>query len=164
MSYIYLIKEENGRIKIGYSNDVESRLNSLKSSSPYDMEILYSARIPTAREVEATLHRLFGNKRKRGEWFDLDDRDVAEIRSLLKDLDKLVTDIPTEVLTAEEVHFDKVTDIQKIAINGLMKQHDTTFSRIVEEALSPRTGALPNDIDDLSYQSAVTIIKYWNGI
>jgi hypothetical protein len=32
--------------------------------------------------LETELHRRFADKRKRGEWFELDDNDVAEIRNM----------------------------------------------------------------------------------
>lgn len=66
---VYFIREKSsGRIKIGYSKNFKSRINSLKTSSPGGLEILLVERGDLKREAE--LHQRFKKYRQHGEWFD----------------------------------------------------------------------------------------------
>jgi len=65
-----------------------------------------------------------------------------------------------------------ITDVQKVAIQGLLQIKSSMFGdmpeterfvKLVEEALG-RADNLPKKPDDLTYQDAVTVIKYGNEI
>jgi len=70
------MKSENGLHKIGISNDVDRRLQSL-STGPVAIELLWSKEMPDAAQVESDWHITFQAHRVRGEWFDLDENQVA---------------------------------------------------------------------------------------
>lgn len=78
--YIYLVRAENGLIKIGYSEDVQRRFNLLNTSSPVALELLWFLKSARARAIEAKLHNLYASKRIRGEWFALTIDDVEQIK------------------------------------------------------------------------------------
>lgn len=67
---IYFLKA-NDRVKIGYSHDPVSRIASLQTSSPYDLETLLL--IDGTLDEEKELHTKFSMKRRSGEWFELDE-------------------------------------------------------------------------------------------
>ena len=83
--YIYLIQAANGLTKIGKSADVHKRLNQIKANSPVDVKLIYSKFVKDADAEEKWLHKLYSGQRIRGEWFRLDDLDVADIRESLQD-------------------------------------------------------------------------------
>lgn len=56
---------------------------------------------------------------------------------------------------------EKLTSVQKVAIETVMSVNDLKFDELVNKALQ-REGALPESIDDVSYFDAVTIIQYGN--
>ncbi len=77
---------------------------------------------------------------------------------------------PTEIMQESGAH--KITDVQKVAIQGLLQikkslfgdiPENMRFSKLVSDALG-RAENLPKKPEDLSYQDAVTVIKYGNDI
>jgi len=73
---VYFIR--NGSfIKIGISVDPWKRLSSLQTGNPEPLEML--AIMPGSDDLEAGLHRAFGQYMKRGEWFAENDELLAFI-------------------------------------------------------------------------------------
>lgn len=67
-SVVYFIQvNQSGPIKIGYSTSVSSRLESLRISSPYDLNLLGT--IKGGKSAEQKLHKRFKHLHIRGEWF-----------------------------------------------------------------------------------------------
>jgi hypothetical protein len=67
--FVYAIEAVTLRsIKIGYSNDVESRLRNLQVGSPDKLEII--AAWPGIPDDEYRIHKFLKAWRKHGEWFD----------------------------------------------------------------------------------------------
>ena len=76
----------NGYYKIGISNKPEYREKTLQSEKP-TIELLTCKKYPTrkiAEAIESALHSAYSQQRIRGEWFNLDDVDVATIIETLK--------------------------------------------------------------------------------
>lgn len=84
--FVYLMKDEsNGFYKIGISNKPEYRERTLQSEKP-TIVLLKAKEYPTrtiAEAIESALHKAYGEKRLRGEWFELDEKDVKDIESTL---------------------------------------------------------------------------------
>lgn len=68
MSYVYLIGDEAGRVKIGLAIDPQKRLRQLQTGSSSKLRIL--ATLPGDREDEQHLHKMFRAERRQGEWFE----------------------------------------------------------------------------------------------
>ena len=85
--YVYLMRDNtNGYHKIGISNKPEFRERTLQSEKP-SIELLASKKYPTrkiAEAIESALHTAYSQQRLRGEWFNLEDADVAAIIETLK--------------------------------------------------------------------------------
>lgn len=85
--YVYLMRDNtNGYHKIGISNKPEYREKTLQSEKP-SIEMLACKKFPTrkiAEAIESALHTAYSQQRIRGEWFNLDDEDVAAIIETLK--------------------------------------------------------------------------------
>jgi hypothetical protein len=76
---VYFIKSgDDGLIKIGWTNDVDSRLATLQTGSPEVLSLL--ALVIGAQADERRLHQKFAHLRVRGEWF----QDCAEIREYIR--------------------------------------------------------------------------------
>lgn len=80
--FVYIMKDEsNGFYKIGISNKPEYRERTLQSEKP-TIVLLKSKEFPTrtiAEAIESALHKAYGEKRLRGEWFELDNKDVDDV-------------------------------------------------------------------------------------
>jgi hypothetical protein len=72
-------------------------------------------------------------------------------------------DVPFNNQTQEvkEDSVEKLTSVQKVAIETVMSVNNLKFDELVNKALQ-RQGTLPPKIDDVSYLDAVTIIQYGN--
>jgi regulator of replication initiation timing len=84
--YLYLMKDFNtGYYKIGISNSPEYREKTLQSEKP-TIEMICNKKYVSRRmaaSFEQALHKTFSEKRVRGEWFELNQNDVEEIKSTL---------------------------------------------------------------------------------
>lgn len=80
--YVYFIQgESGGPIKIGYTNDVKKRVNTLQTGHPDTLRVLVV--IPGSVKTEEEYHRKHGDARLRGEWFKPTEKLLTEI-SVLK--------------------------------------------------------------------------------
>lgn len=79
--YVYLF-QCRGLYKIGFSFYPDKRLRSLQTGSAHPIRLVHVIRTPLFRQIEKALHRRFSGRRVRREWFELDHRDIAYIRSL----------------------------------------------------------------------------------
>lgn len=85
--YVYLMVDTaNGYHKIGMSNNPEYRERTLQSEKPTIEKVCarqYPSRI-IAEAIESALHKAFGEKRLRGEWFDLTQEEVEMLKATLR--------------------------------------------------------------------------------
>lgn len=85
--YVYLMLDTiNGYYKIGISNKPDYRERTLQSEKP-SIEMVACKKFPTrkiALSIESALHSAYRQQRVRGEWFNLNDEDVAAIIETLK--------------------------------------------------------------------------------
>lgn len=80
--FIYLMRDNrNGKTKIGFSKKPEYRESTLQSEQP-DIELFFTAKGGPAKEKE--LHEKYSKYRFRGEWFDLPEECILEIKGALK--------------------------------------------------------------------------------
>lgn len=86
--YVYLMKDlRNNAHKIGISVNPLKRERTLQSEQPKTELLAIKKYInrKIALAIEKALHDIYSHKRKRGEWFDLDSEDVAELCATLDD-------------------------------------------------------------------------------
>lgn len=68
--------------KIGYSNNIEKRLQTLQVSSPFNLSVIWQLKIWFPQEAERYLHQLFKEKKVKNEWFMLSQDDLDVIKNL----------------------------------------------------------------------------------
>ncbi len=82
--FVYVIRdvEVTGYYKIGRTFKMQHRFRQFACALPFKCEFIFH--IPTVEmsTLELRLHKKFADKRKKGEWFDLNDADLKYIRSL----------------------------------------------------------------------------------
>lgn len=68
--YVYIVEmETTGYIKIGVASNIQKRLSSMQSSSPFKMLLLGCIKKEDAYKYEAKVHEKYKQFRVRGEWF-----------------------------------------------------------------------------------------------
>jgi hypothetical protein len=75
--FVYVVRSATGLYKIGKSKDPENRLKALFISSPIELELIRKIETDDMHALEYELHLRFSEKRVQGEWFKLDDADLA---------------------------------------------------------------------------------------
>lgn len=67
--FIYFVQmlNEDGFIKIGFSNNVKKRIGSLQVGMPYELEVVVI--LDAYSEIEGIVHDFFIERWIRGEWF-----------------------------------------------------------------------------------------------
>lgn len=85
--YVYLMKDvANGFHKIGISNNPEYREGTLQSEKP-TIELVCAKQFPSrtiAKAIESALHKTYETKHLRGEWFQLEAKDIVDIMATLQ--------------------------------------------------------------------------------
>lgn len=81
--YVYLLRCGE-HYKIGFSEQPRKRLQQLRTGSPHPIVLEHELKTTFFKSIEQQLHRRFAHKRGEGEWFNLNDEDVAYIKSLDK--------------------------------------------------------------------------------
>lgn len=77
--YVYVIKDISvtGYYKIGRTNNPVRRLGRFEVVLPFDLHIFAIIRCVDMTVLEGQLHQHFKDKRKSGEWFDLNNADLS---------------------------------------------------------------------------------------
>lgn len=87
MPVYFIAENENDnfqflRVKIGRSNSIFRRLNTLKTGSPYDLKLMGWIESLDESSLEHALHKKYEDKKIRLEWFHLDPGVVlSELKS-----------------------------------------------------------------------------------
>lgn len=81
VGYVYLIWSQYG-YKIGKAVNVQSRTKLFEVKLPFPIRVEHYAKFDDYTQAERTLHLHFNEKRMEGEWFSLNDEDVAFIKTL----------------------------------------------------------------------------------
>lgn len=78
--HIYFLKCLSTNLyKIGYSSDIDTRIKNLKNSSSTKLEVIKLVESNDCIIDEREYHKLLAEKRKYGEWFELDTSDLNNI-------------------------------------------------------------------------------------
>lgn len=140
--YTYLIT--NGReYKIGITTKTpQSRVVELQTGSPTKITISGYSYNSNALEMEIELHRMFASKRLEGEWFALNNDDVAIIHHYFETnyLDEYFAPLSAKGVEAskrEATEFEelivKLTKLKLKVSKVEFPNHSTTFDDILEE-------------------------------
>jgi hypothetical protein len=81
--YVYLVHCLGTEFyKIGMSKiDYEARLSTMQSGCPYELILVDAIHSTRYKSMEIALHHMLKAKRVRGEWFNLDESSLKEIKS-----------------------------------------------------------------------------------
>lgn len=78
--FIYLLCGA-GYYKIGLSKNVDKRITKIAPKMPFEVELVHTIETDDMEKAERFLHEKFADKRTKGEWFELDEADMAWIRA-----------------------------------------------------------------------------------
>lgn len=91
MGYVYLLESSNedGTIyKIGYTkNDVKKRIEKLQTGNPYEIKEVCSFKTKYNQKLERAIHNRYSHCRLKGEWFNLNLKDVTSFVNMCVQLE-----------------------------------------------------------------------------
>lgn len=79
--YVYVIQDGSGLCKIGRTQDVQKRIQSLSTGSSSELTLVVAWSCDDAGEREAALHAEWKEQHVRGEWFRIPDHVLTGWRS-----------------------------------------------------------------------------------
>lgn len=86
--YVYFVGMRNNEslVKIGHTKrDVQARINSMQTSTPFKLVLLYKVKSNDCLWLEKKLHDHFIRQRYRGEWFKINHNEViSQYRNFVK--------------------------------------------------------------------------------
>jgi len=84
--FVYIIQSgRDSYYKVGFSAaNPQRRLASMQVSTPEELTLVYYIESDRAATIEKLIHSMLRNNHIRGEWFNLDDRDLAWLKTKLK--------------------------------------------------------------------------------
>lgn len=77
--FVYLIADDYGRIKIGKAKNIENRIKQF-SILPFKPKLIHVIKTNDYTLTEKLLHEKYHHKRISGEWFDLCENDIRDIK------------------------------------------------------------------------------------
>jgi hypothetical protein len=94
MGYVYLIGEvdNEGKYKIGSTRakDVNKRLKELQTGNSSELFIKHSYETEHPFKLEKMLHNRFKSLNLIGEWFDLNEDDIRNFKSICEEKEKII--------------------------------------------------------------------------
>lgn len=69
--YLYVIKDDQGERKLGFSLNPEKRIQALQTGNSHTLRLEYTLPVRDKRSAEKALHSLFPANHVRGEWFTI---------------------------------------------------------------------------------------------
>ena len=80
--YVYFVQEHmNGSFKIGKTKHVERRMNVFGVKLPFENRLIHLIASGNHHQTEVAFHKHFADKRLEGEWFALNQQDVAWLKA-----------------------------------------------------------------------------------
>ena len=103
------------RFKIGWSTDIEKRINSIKTGCPYPTKLVCVI-VSEDCKIERQIHELFSDCRVHGEWFVIEDSGI-EFLCNATEADILSVNIAQFILSKDlSVFFDE-SKVESIRLN-----------------------------------------------
>ena len=95
MGYIYLLNcwdgEERYKIGVTKHENITKRIKQLQTGNPEEIIELNKFESDNYHKVETMLHRYYGTKHKKGEWFSLEPKQVFEFTERCEKFDGMIT-------------------------------------------------------------------------
>lgn len=79
--YVYVVKSPTGYYKIGRTKSPEDRLKTFEVKLPFEVEYVHLISTSDMVSTESDIHKYFAAKRTNGEWFALDEQDLAILQA-----------------------------------------------------------------------------------
>lgn len=77
--YIYVITDGQNNYKVGSTKDIENRISYMQTGNAFELKLYAQWLLYDYENAEKILHEFLSDKRIRGEWFKLEEKDIHEM-------------------------------------------------------------------------------------
>lgn len=121
---VYIILADNGKVKIGRTKDVKTRLSALKHSGGFEINDYYNTEYcSNAYYIEKEMHKHYSEFKKIGEWFEISFPESVEYLKLIfsenadfeTEYQRIITPQDIDRLTSEEFKTQKCISTVEIS-------------------------------------------------
>ena len=125
MDYLYIVYNRKTKLtKIGITENLERRISQIENGIGGGVEFIAWSKFKSAEKTEKFLHSIFQEKRKSGEWFNLDKNEIDYLIDvwegifdpLLKDEGKLKN------ITYDELPIQTIAGLSFVYCNNPLKK------------------------------------------
>ena len=95
IGYVYFIQDQDsGTVKIGRAKDLERRMDIFSKKYTFPIKLIQFIYTLNYEKIEMAFHRHYGNKRREGEWFALNEADIVQIKERVfpKEIEALIVE------------------------------------------------------------------------
>jgi len=89
--YVYLIRGNDGKYKIGIAKNPTQRIKQLQTGNSDTLQLIETYQTENASKIESALHHQYNYVRNHGEWFDLSISDEVSFKQKCEQIDKSIT-------------------------------------------------------------------------
>lgn len=93
MKFVYLIRGNNGKYKIGIAKEPKRRIKQLQTGNSDELTIIETYQSENASKIETALHNRYSHLQNVGEWFDLSINEEVKFINLCKQIDYIINDL-----------------------------------------------------------------------
>jgi Meiotically up-regulated gene 113 len=90
MRYVYLIRANDGRYKIGIAKNPNQRISQLQTGNSDKLKLIETYQSENASKIESALHNRYSHARNVGEWFDLSVTEEANFIEICRNIDESI--------------------------------------------------------------------------
>jgi hypothetical protein len=90
MRYVYLIRGNDGRYKIGIAKNPKKRIRQLQTGNSDALTLIETYQSENASKIESSLHNRYSHVRNVGEWFDLSVAEESNFIQMCKNIDETI--------------------------------------------------------------------------
>ena len=90
MKYVYLIRGNDCRYKIGIAKNPSQIIKQLQTGNSDKLEIIETYHSENASKIETTLHNQYSYARQEGEWFDLSLAEEGDFMGRCEQIDNSI--------------------------------------------------------------------------
>ncbi|MDF2543440.1 MAG: Meiotically up-regulated [Anaerocolumna sp.] len=112
MKSIYVIENENGQVKIGISQNIESRVKTLSRQGGFVVKRSYQTeKCSNHYNLENIIHCYLKDSRKIGEWFDVNYDDAVNLVKSMFSLYAKFEDTKKDFSAMADRFIDKIIEL-----------------------------------------------------
>lgn len=149
LSSIVYIVESAGYIKIGITNDITKRLSSLKTATPFEVNLIYSCELgeETAYDIEQYIHTKYEKFNEKLEWFKLSTAQIEDIKNMLENSNEIISKLKAIKIQEEILKLKSLKEKHQNMLEYKLKKYEKQKEEARRANEKPKIETIHEDIE-----------------